>query len=214
MSRGNHRAPIRETSFRFFSASPYTKVATETEIGYDYSPPHLVMQAVEQIHLFAGIPYWEAIIITTLTLRVLLLPSAIFTVRDAAKMKALQPEVKKIKESFKDVSAADDPTIRYKYIGEVTKLLARNNVHPVRSMAISSLQIPIFLSLFFGLKNMGTFYPEYCSGGELWFTDLSAKDKYFILPYTNTATLFTMFYLGLRGENEGLSPRVLVLYLF
>jgi YidC/Oxa1 family membrane protein insertase len=228
MSRGNYRPPIRTSSFRVFSAWSFTKVSTEdvptgileavsglrphsysdlieginqieSKTEFDYSPTHLVMEAVEQIHLFAGIPYWEAIIISTLALRVLLVPSAIIVIRDVSKMRALQPEIKKIKESFAGVSAAEDPTIRFKYGAEVTKLFKANNVNPLRSSAISFLQLPIFLSLFFGLRNMGTFYPEYSSGGELWFTDLSAADPYFILPSINALSFLLMIELGSEG---------------
>lgn len=242
MSRGNYRPLIRETSFRFFSASSYTKVSSETlpteslaavpilpphsytdlieginqiesKTEFDYSPTHLVMQAVEQIHLFAGIPYWEAIIISTLALRVLLVPSAIVVVRDVSKMRALQPEIKRIKESFAGVSAADDPTIRFKYGAEVTKLFKANNVNPLRSAAISFLQLPIFLSLFFGLRNMGTFYPEYSSGGDLWFTDLSAADPYFILPTINALSFLLMIELGSEGpQTEQQKMLKMVLY--
>lgn len=241
ISRLNHSPTTRVTSVHFFNVISCAKFSTETVArdvsavvpahsaadlieGFsqiesrtesDYSPTHLVMQAIEHVHLVAGIPYWEAIIISTLALRFLLVPSAIMVVRDVSKMRALQPEIKKIKESFSGVSAADDPTIRFKYGAEVTKLFKLNNVNPLRSSAVSFLQLPIFLSLFFGLKNMGTFYPGYSSGGALWFADLSAADPYYVLPAINAFSFLLMIELGSEGaQTEQQKMLKMVLHLF
>jgi membrane protein insertase Oxa1/YidC/SpoIIIJ len=161
-----------------------------------YSPTQFVMQAVEQVHLIGELPYWQAIIISTLTVRLILLPSAIWVARDISQMKALQPDVRKIKESFGGVTSAEDPTLRFKFVAKVQELFKVHNLNPFRTAALSFLQFPVFLSIFIGLKNMGDYYPQFSSGGDMWFVDLSASDPYMILPAVNAMTFLLMVEIG------------------
>lgn len=161
-----------------------------------YSPTQFVMQAVEQVHLIGELPYWEAIIISTLTVRLILLPSAIWVARDISQMKALQPEMRKIKESFGGVTSAEDPTLRFKFIAKVQELFKVHNLNPFRTTVLSFLQLPVFLTIFMGLRNMGNYYPQFSSGGDLWFVDLSAADPYMILPAVNAMTFLLMVEIG------------------
>ena len=51
------------------------------------------------------------------------------------------------------------------------------------------LQLPIFISVFTGLKGMSELpVVSMQSGGLLWFTDLTVPDPYFVLPLLNVAT--------------------------
>ena len=54
----------------------------------------------------------------------------------------------------------------------------------------------MFLSFFVGLKEMGSQYPGFSSGGDFWFPDLSAPDSLLILPVVNSATFLLMLELG------------------
>ena len=172
-------------------------VVTLTAADLGFYPPHLAIQAIENMHLMAGIPYWEAIILTTFTMRLILLPSGLKVVRDVSRMKALKPEMKAIKESFSSgVSSAEDPTVRFKYGAAITQLFKEHKIYPAVPVAISSIQIPIFLSFFFGLREMGAYCPGYMTGGESWFTDLSCADTTYFLPIMNAATFLLMIELG------------------
>ena len=57
-------------------------------------------------------------------------------------------------------------------------------------MRLFDVQIPIFMSVFFGIKGM-TELPvaSMKTGGMLWFTDLTIQDPYFALPILTAATL-------------------------
>lgn len=193
------------------AAAPLEKTGL-TEVGLvapdtGYSATHFVMQAVDQVHLIGGLPYWEAIIISTLALRLILLPSAVWVARDISQMKALRPEVKKIKESFGGVTSAEDPTLRYKFVAKVQELFSIHSVNPFRTAALSIIQLPVFLSIFIGLRKMGDYYPEFSTGGALWFHDLSSPDPYLILPVVNAMTFLVMVEVGtasLSAEHRNL----------
>lgn len=169
------------------------------EISPYENPTHIVMYVVDQIHHFAGIPYWEAIMITTLMLRITLVPAAIVLLRDVTKLKMLRSEIKGIKESFNGVTAAEDPTIRFKYLAKIKELFIINKLNPLQTAFLSVLQFPIFLYVFLGLRSMGTYFPEFSSGGALWFTDLSVPDPYFLLPALNACSFLLMVEISSDG---------------
>ena len=57
-------------------------------------------------------------------------------------------------------------------------------------MHVLLLQLPIFLSVFTGIREMAALpVVSMQTGGLLWFTDLTVPDPYFVLPLLNAATL-------------------------
>ena len=158
-----------------------------------FSPIHIAIQLVENIHMAAGIPYWEAIALSTLCVRLVLLPTALIVARDVSKMRALKPELKKIRESMNNNISPDDPTKKFKYIEQVNKLFASHDVEPLKTVCLAAFQFPIFISFFFGMRQMGDYIPEFSAGGgDYWFANLSAADPTYILPCVNALSFLLM----------------------
>lgn len=179
--------------------------SASSELGY--SPSHFVMQAVEQIHLLVGIPYWEAIVIATVALRVIMLPLAITTVQNAARMSSLRPAMQAVKDRQARHPNGDDPSVRTLFEAETRQLFISHKVNPLKSLAMPIIQLPIFISLYFGLRDMGLYFPGYSTGGDFWFSDLTAADPYFIFPIVNALSFLVMIELGSDGiqtENQGM----------
>ena len=60
----------------------------------------------------------------------------------------------------------------------------------IHSYVICYSQMPIFLSVFIGIRHMTNVPVEsMTTGGILWFTDLTVTDPYFALPLITVATL-------------------------
>lgn len=156
------------------------------------SPVHVAIQLVENVHIATGIPYWESIALTTLAVRLVLLPTAMIVARDVSRMRALKPELKSIRESMNSKISPDDPTKKYKYIEQINKLFAANDIHPVKTVSLAAFQFPIFISFFFGMRQMGNYFPEFATGGDYWFVDLSAADPTYILPCLNALSFLLM----------------------
>lgn len=172
-----------------------------------FSPSHVIMQIIDQVHLLVGVPYWEAIILTTLGLRVIMLPMAISSVQNAAKMGALRPAIQAIKDRQAKHPSGDDPSIRSRFDAETRQLFTSNKVNPLKSIAMPLIQLPIFLSLYFALRDMGIYFPEFSTGGEFWFYDLTAADQYYIFPAVNALSFLIMIEIGADGiqtENQGM----------
>lgn len=86
--------------------------------------------------------------------------------------------------------------------GDLQKFMTENNVSPIKNLFPVFLQLPFFMSMFLGLRQMANLpVPSMESGGALWFTDLSMADPYYILPMVTAATMYAQFYFAADGAN-------------
>ena len=65
------------------------------------------------------------------------------------------------------------------------------------------LQAPVFVSFFFGVKDLARTHPDFAQGGFLWAQDLSLCDPMHILPALASFTLLG----ALEGNACQKSPR-------
>lgn len=87
-----------------------------------------------------------AIILFTITIRLLLWPLVKKQLYHAKAIKALQPEVKKIKQASKGD--------RQKETRLLMELYKERQINPFASIGILIVQIPIFIGLYYGLKRL------------------------------------------------------------
>ena len=112
-----------------------------------------------------------SIILLTLMVRFLLLPLVLSSHRSMEVMKLIQPEIKKIRERFKQ-----DPK---RMNQEVMALMRAHKANPLGGCLPMLLQIPVFWALW---KALGSSYSLYRSPFIFWIQDLSWKDPFYILP--------------------------------
>lgn len=163
------------------------------------SPPHMVIKIIDYIHLAADIPYWETIVVSTIALRVCLFPVAIYTVKAASRMAHAKPKINALQAEFTNHPNMSDPALQQEFQRKMSQLLKREKVNPVRSIIFPLIQIPMFISVFFGLRQIGEHLPGIATGGTLWFTDLSATDAFFIFPVLNAMSFLVMIEIGMDG---------------
>jgi YidC/Oxa1 family membrane protein insertase len=175
------------------------EVATAVTSVLGHSPPHLVIRLLENVHLLAEIPYWETIVVTTVALRLILFPIAVYTVKSASRMAHAKPKIQKLQTEFQNHPNNMDPALQTEFRRKMSQLLEREKVNPVRSLIFPIVQIPMFISFFFGLKEIGQFLPGAVTGGTLWFTDLTTTDPYFIFPVLNALTFLVIIEIGVDG---------------
>jgi len=164
-----------------------------------YTPSHICMSLIENAHMMGDVPYWVAIAGLTVALRTFLLPVAIKTVQNAARMAALRPDMQVLQDAFTKNPNQNDNAVRLKFQTEMKGLFKKHKVNPFQAMMMPLIQLPLFLSFFFGLQSMGEFFPAFSQGGILWFTDLSSSDPYLILPLYNAASFLLMIEMGADG---------------
>ena len=120
-----------------------------------------------------------SIILLTVFIRILLLPINISSYKSMKRMQAIQPQLKKIKEKFKD-----DPQ---KVNQETMALMKKEKANPIGGCLPMLLQLPVFFALY---SVLGQSIELYKSPFIFWIQDLSFKDPYFVLPIGVAALYF------------------------
>ncbi|CAN0187071.1 unnamed protein product, partial [Phaeothamnion confervicola] len=82
------------------------------------------------------------------------------------------------------------------YRAELSALFQEHQYHPLTGALAPLAQIPIFMSMFFGLQHMGSFFPDWSSGGAYWFINLSAPDPTYVLPVAAGASMLLLVEVG------------------
>jgi YidC/Oxa1 family membrane protein insertase len=69
------------------------------------------------------------------------------------------------------------------------KLYQERKVNPFGSCFPLLVQLPIFIAMFYVIKDFQDTHPSFTEGGILWFQDLSMHDPYYILPILSAVTM-------------------------
>ena len=125
------------------------------------------------------VPNWGlAIVILTVTARVLLFPLSVPSIKNMMRMRELKPELDALTEKFKDDMQA-------KGLAQM-ELWRKHNIKPLKGCLPQLASMPVWFALYTTLQTAVELY----NIPFLWFPDLSQRDPYFILPVIIGATYF------------------------
>ena len=93
---------------------------------------------------------------------------------------------------------------------EMQKFMKEKNINPFKNFIPIGFQLPIFMSMFLGLRGMANLPLEsMMSGGLYWFQDLTIPDPFYILPLLTSTTLYLQIKLGVDGANaQNVGPMI------
>lgn len=97
------------------------------------------------------------IILFTIIVRLLLIPLNYKQQKSMYIMQKIQPEMKKIQEKYK---GNKDPEVAKKMQMEMTKLYSKHNYNPIGGCLPLFIQLPIFVALYFIMKNSYLFVSD------------------------------------------------------
>ena len=126
-----------------------------------------------------------AIIVVTFLLKLAFYPLSEASGRSMAKMKALQPRIKNLQDTYKDD--------REKLGKAMMELYQREKINPVAGCLPIIIQIPVFLAFYWALLESVEMRQ---APFMLWIHDLSARDPLFILPAIMAVAMFTQYKLN------------------
>jgi YidC/Oxa1 family membrane protein insertase len=191
------------------SVDVITQATTATDsssfIPPDYHPFHLLSELIETVHSTLDIPYWGSIVLCTVTVRVLLFPTALLQFRNSKRAMVAGEKVKEINQRYGNVMQME-PSKRAGYQEEVATVYHETGFIPSRTLLLGLFPAPIFISFFFGLQKMAETNPEFLHGGALFFENLTIPDPYYVLPAINT-----LLFLAIGESNQELkkNPQML-----
>lgn len=113
------------------------------------NPLQPLIDVCEQVLLFfhdsVGVGWGLAIILLTVTVRVVLLPLTLKQVTSMQRLQVLAPEMKKIQEKYKDDKQRQQQ--------EMMKFYRENKVNPLASCLPLLFQLPFFIALYYMLQD-------------------------------------------------------------
>jgi YidC/Oxa1 family membrane protein insertase len=129
-----------------------------------------LLLAMNWVHDVTGLGYGWAIVLITVVLRGIFWPLTAASTRSMKRMQALAPEVKALKEKYKD-----DPQ---KFTQKQMELWKKNKVSPMGGCLPMLIQMPVFIGFFTMIRSA----IELRGAHFLWAADLSKPDTLFMIP--------------------------------
>jgi YidC/Oxa1 family membrane protein insertase len=130
----------------------------------------LLLLTMNWIHDATTLGYGWTIVLITVILRVMFWPLTAASTRSMKRMQALAPEVKALKEKYKD-----DPQ---KFTQKQMELWKKNKVSPMGGCLPMLVQMPVFIGFFTMIRSA----IELRGAHFLWAADLSKPDTLFMIP--------------------------------
>jgi YidC/Oxa1 family membrane protein insertase len=139
---------------------------------------------LDKVHGLTG-NWGVSIILVTFLLKLVFYPLSEASGRSMAKMKALQPRIKNLQETYKDD--------REKLGRAMMELYQREKINPVAGCLPIVIQIPVFLAFYWVLLESVEMRQAPFA---FWIHDLSSRDPLFILPAIMAAAMFVQYKLN------------------
>lgn len=158
------------------SLAPY--LDKTVDYGWLFMISAAMFKVMEFVHSILGNWGWSIVIMTLLIKIIFFTPSA-WAYKSMAKMRALQPEMTRLRERYGDDRAGMSR--------EMMALYKKEKVNPASGCLPMMLQIPFFIAFYYMLAET----VELRQAPWIWWIhDLSIMDPYFILPIINASLMF------------------------
>lgn len=165
-----------------------------------WTPVGMVQQCLEYLHVTLDIPWWGAILIGTVCVRVAMFPLVILSQRNSALLNNNLPEVQLLQMKMTQARQTGNQLEAARYAQEMMLFMKEKGLNPLKNMIVPLAQAPLFISFFMGLRGMANCPVESMThGGLWWFMDLTVPDQYFLLPVITSATMWLTIELGVDG---------------
>lgn len=180
----------------------------ELGLEYGWGMTTLYEKMIEQIYLNSGWGWAGSIVSAGIIVRMATFYFQCKTSNQMATMSALAPLTKPIQEKMEDAIARGDSEKANLYKMQQAELMRPYMGGFVATGGFMIMQAWIGISAFRFLRAMAELpVPGMTQDGFLWFSDLSARDPYYILPAATTAIMYTVFKVG--EESQRLSGHLL-----
>lgn len=127
------------------------------------------------VHLWGQ--YGLSILVVTLIIRLIILPLTLKQYKSSKRMQDLQPEMKKLKEKYKDDAKKQQE--------ETMKLFQQNGVNPLAGCFPIIVQMPILIALYQAIMRN-----DHIREHTFLWMNLGQPDHLYILPIIAAATTF------------------------
>lgn len=138
-------------------------------LGYFTPVARFLVSVLRFFHGLIG-NWGISIILMTICLRLALFPLSLKQIRTTIAMRKLKPEVDALNEKFKDDAQAKNLAMM--------ELWKKHGVNPFGGCLPQLVQMPVWFAMYTTLQTAVEMYHQKF----LWFSDMSAPDRFYILP--------------------------------
>lgn len=173
------------------NAEPHIGWLKELGVDYGWGPTTLMLNTLEYIHVYSGLPWWASIMATVVGVRVLLLRWHVQSSDIMARMALVGDEMKPLQEKMRAAHAAGDSLAQAAHTQELRALYSAAGIKPLKMLAPIVIQGVLGYGMFRLINGLSQLpVPGMEEGGMLWFTDLTVTDPFRILPIASGALLY------------------------
>ncbi len=145
---------------------------------------NIAKSILDFFHDNVGLTWGTSIIALTVVIRAALIPLTYKQIKGMRALQALQPEIKKIQEKYKND--------RQRQQQEMMKFYQQNKVNPLSSCLPLVLQLPVFFALFRLLRGSAFKADVMASGGQSWLFINSVIEK----PHGAELIILMVLFMG------------------
>ncbi|WP_114571911.1 membrane protein insertase YidC [Exiguobacterium flavidum] len=179
-------------------------ITSETEGFWNHYFVWPMAWLIREISHFFNDDYGVGIIITTLIVRLLILPLMIKQTKSMGGMQVIQPEMMKLREKY----SSKDQETQQKLQQEMMKLYSEHNVNPLAGCLPILIQMPILIAFY----NAIVYTPAIFQHTFLWF-DLGKPDPFFVLPILSAIFTYLQQKISMAGQEDNPQMKIM-LYVF
>ncbi|MEP4544837.1 MAG: membrane protein insertase YidC [Saccharospirillum sp.] len=176
-------------------------IAEHLELTVDYGwlwwAAQPLFKLLQFMHGLVGNWGW-AIVLMTLTVKMVLYPLTASSYRSMAKMRKFAPKMTQLREQF-----GDD---RQRLGQEMMKMYKKEKLNPMGGCLPILVQMPIFIALYWVLMEAVELRQ---SPFIFWIEDLSIKDPYFVLPLLMGASMFVQMQMQQQPSMDPMQARMM-----
>lgn len=171
-------------------------IPTEELVNRGFWNRFIVYPMALSLDFFAGLlmnQYGLSILVMTIIIRFLILPLTLKQYRSSRALQALQPQLQKLREKYKND--------QQKFNQELMKLYQEHNINPLAGCLPVLIQMPILLALYNAIMYNPAIRGEHSKF--LWM-DLSQPDNLYILPVLAALTTYIQqkMVMSQSGQNN------------
>jgi YidC/Oxa1 family membrane protein insertase len=147
------------------------KLGDVINLGFFTPVARVLVGVLRFFHDHVTLGNWGLAIVTmTLCLRLILFPLTFKSIKTTIAMRRLKPEVDALNEKFKDDAQAKNLAMM--------ELWKKHGVNPFGGCLPQLVQMPVWFAMYTTLQTAVELYHTKF----LWFADMSAPDKFYVLP--------------------------------
>lgn len=159
-------------------------------LGFSHwTPAGLCQWGMELIQVSTGMPWFWAIVATTLFTRLIILPFNINSLRITARLAPFQPRLTELRAKMSEINNRD-PIALQRISLQQKKIYEEAQVSMLQPLLVPALQLPLSLGMFFGVKRLCELPLQQLQVGGLSFLpDLTVADPTYLLPIAMAALI-------------------------